>query len=72
MLSTFSGPVADALQDIIVFDVYQGQHIEKGKKSIALGLIFQHPSRTLIDQDIAAIIDSCIKALQAEFNAELR
>ncbi len=62
----------DALQDIIVFDVYQGQHIEKGKKSIALGLIFQHPSRTLVDQDIAAIIDSCIKALQAEFNAELR
>jgi phenylalanyl-tRNA synthetase beta chain len=60
------------LQDIVIFDLYQGQHIEKGKKSLALGLTFQHASRTLADSDINPIIDNCIKALQAKFNAELR
>jgi phenylalanyl-tRNA synthetase beta chain len=52
--------------------VYQGQNIEKTKKSLALGLTFQHPSRTLTDEDINAIIDRCIKALEAQFKAELR
>jgi len=35
-------------------------------------LTFQHPSRTLTYEEINAIIDSCIKALEAQFNAELR
>jgi phenylalanyl-tRNA synthetase beta chain len=60
------------LLDIGIFDLYQGHNIEKGKKSLALGLTFQHPSRTLADTDINPIIDSCIKVLQAKFNAELR
>jgi len=60
------------LTDIVIFDVYQGQNIGKTKKSLALGLTFQHPSRTLTDEEINAIIDSCIKDLEAQFNAELR
>jgi len=60
------------LSDIVIFDVYQGQNIEKTKKSLALGLTFQHSSRTLTDDEINAIIDNCIKALEAQFNAELR
>lgn len=60
------------LTDFVIFDVYQGQNIEKTKKSLALGLTFQHPSRTLTDEEINAIIDSCIKVLEAQFNAELR
>jgi phenylalanyl-tRNA synthetase beta chain len=60
------------LSELHLFDLYQGGNIEKGKKSLALGLTFQHPSRTLADADINPIIDSCIKALEAKFNAELR
>lgn len=62
----------EALQDLQLFDLYQGANIQKGKKSLALGLTFQHPSRTLADADINPIIDNCIKALEAKFNAELR
>lgn len=62
----------EALQELQLFDLYQGANIAKGKKSLALGLTFQHPSRTLADADINPIIDSCIKALEAKFNAELR
>jgi phenylalanyl-tRNA synthetase beta chain len=64
-----AGPL---LVDLRIFDVYQGDAIEKNKKSIALGLTLQHPSRTLGDEDINGIIDSCVKELQAKFNAKLR
>jgi phenylalanyl-tRNA synthetase beta chain len=60
------------LLEIGIFDLYQGHNIVKGKKSLALGLTFQHPSRTLSDTDINPIIDRCINALQAKFKAELR
>jgi len=60
------------LQELHIFDLYQGASVENGKKSLALGLTFQHPSRTLTDLEINPIIDSCIKALEAKFNAELR
>ena len=55
-----------------IFDVYQGDGVEKGKKSIALGLTWQHPSRTLSDEEINSIIGSCVKGLQEQFNANLR
>ncbi len=60
------------LTDLRIFDVYQGDAVEKGKKSIALGLTWQHPSRTLSDDDINAIISSCVNGLQDNFNANLR
>ncbi|MEY4642122.1 MAG: hypothetical protein RLZZ227_2116 [Pseudomonadota bacterium] len=69
---TLEEAAGNGLQDLQLFDLYQGENIQKGKKSLALGLTFQHPSRTLMDADINPIIDRCIKALQAKFNAELR
>jgi phenylalanyl-tRNA synthetase beta chain len=69
LLKNTAGP---DLKELVIFDLYDGQNIEKGKKSLALGLTFQHPSRTLVDAEINPIIDSCINALAAIFNAELR
>ena len=60
------------LTDLRIFDVYQGDAIAKGQKSVALGLTWQHPSRTLSDEEITAIIGNCVNALQEQFNADLR
>lgn len=60
------------LSDFRIFDVYQGDAVQKGKKSVALGLTWQHPSRTLSDDEVNAIISSCVNALQEQFNANLR
>ena len=60
------------LTKLRIFDVYQGDAVEKGKKSVALGLTWQHPSRTLSDDDINTIISSCVNGLQDKFNAKLR
>ena len=60
------------LTSLRIFDVYQGDAIQKGKKSVALGLTWQHPSRTLSDDEISNIIGSCVNVLQEQFNANLR
>ena len=60
------------LTDLRIFDVYQGDAIAKGQKSVALGLTWQHPSRTLSDEEITTIIGNCVNALQEQFNADLR
>jgi phenylalanyl-tRNA synthetase beta chain len=60
------------LTDLRIFDVYQGDAVEKGKKSIALGLTWQHPSRTLSEDDINTIISKCVNGLHDKFNANLR
>jgi phenylalanyl-tRNA synthetase beta chain len=60
------------LSDLRIFDVYQGDAIAQNEKSIALGLTWQHPSRTLSDEEINTIIGSCVNVLQDKFNANLR
>ncbi|TDT38587.1 phenylalanyl-tRNA synthetase beta subunit [Halospina denitrificans] len=62
----------DALTGLRVFDVYQGQHIEKGQKSVALSLYWQHPERTLGDEEVQGLFDTVTQALQNELGAQLR
>lgn len=60
------------LRNVQVFDIYMGKGIEPGRKSIALGLILQHPSRTLVDNEIEEVMTSIITGLEKEFDAKLR
>jgi phenylalanyl-tRNA synthetase beta chain len=55
------------LRDIRVFDVFRGPGIETGRKSVALGLIFQDNSRTLADEDA----DRLLAAIRADLSATL-
>ncbi len=60
------------LKQVEIFDVYQGKGILVGQKSIALALTLQHSSRTLIDEEVADLIERVIVSLKEKFNAELR
>lgn len=60
------------LHNVEIFDIYQGEGIEFGKKSVALGLTFSHPSRTLVDKEINDVIQDVVANLEREFNAQLR
>ena len=55
-----------------VFDVYVGKGIDSERKSVALGLTFQHLSRTLTDEEIASSVAQVVESLVTEFNAEPR
>ena len=58
--------------EVRLFDVYQGQGVEAGRKSIALGLILQDASRTLDEQSMVAVETAVVAALKAAFSAQLR
>ena len=60
------------LRDLRVFDVYRGPGLEPGRKSVALGLIFQDISRTLTDEDIERLMASVVADLREKLNARIR
>ncbi|WP_018140931.1 phenylalanine--tRNA ligase subunit beta [Thioalkalivibrio sp. ALJ7] len=62
----------ELLQDVRLFDVYQGKGLNPDEKSLALGLILRAFDRTLGEQDVAGVTDSVVQHLQAQFNATLR
>jgi len=61
-----------SLKDVKIFDVYQGDRVAEGTKSLALGLTFQERSRTLKDAEISSQIEAVVSLLKQEFNAHLR
>ena len=54
------------LVDVFVFDVYQGEHMEAGKKSVALRLKYLNPNETLTDEQVEKIHQPILAALEAE------
>lgn len=60
------------LSQLTLFDVYQGKGIDPQRKSLAVGLTWQHPSRTLNDDEVNAIMQSILSSLEQRFNATLR
>ena len=60
------------LIDLNLFDVYQGQGIDDGFKSLAIALVLQDTSKTLEEKDITDVIDRVVATLKTELNASLR
>jgi len=63
---------SEVLKDVIVFDIYAGKGVSPGLKSVALGLILQDFSRTLIDDDVDQEMQKIVSSLEKELNATLR
>jgi len=60
------------LINLKLFDVYMGEGIDPDKKSVGLGLTFQHPSRTLTDDEVNTAMAEVVSSLSRRFEAELR
>ena len=60
------------LREVEIFDVYRGEQVGEGKKSIAFSVAFQSPERTLSDEDAAALRQKIADALAERFGAVLR
>jgi phenylalanyl-tRNA synthetase beta chain len=61
-----------ALREMRAFDVYRGEQVGPGKKSIAFSVTFQSPERTLTDEDAAELRHRIVGALEQKFGAQLR
>ncbi|MDC4506572.1 phenylalanine--tRNA ligase subunit beta [Acinetobacter baumannii] len=62
----------ELLDSTWLFDVYTGQGVEEGKRSLAFALLWQHPSRTLEDAEIKSGMDNIIQVLENTYQATLR
>lgn len=60
------------LKKISLFDVYEGDKIEEGKKSYALNFVLQHTEKTLTEEEINKVMNKLIAAYEREIGAKLR
>jgi phenylalanyl-tRNA synthetase beta chain len=60
------------LENLELFDVYRGEGIDSGQKSLSLGLTFQDTSRTLTDTEVDRFVDRIVAALTTNLGAILR
>ena len=60
------------LHEMRVFDVYRGDQVGDGRKSIAFSVVFLSPERTLSDEDAAELRARIVRALEQRFDARLR
>ena len=60
------------LIDVNLFDIYEGEHIEQGSKSVALNLTYQSSELTLTDEQLAEKVSKIVGHLETIFSAKLR
>ena len=72
IIETAKKAAGSLLTDIDVFDVFEGNSIGDGKKSIGLRFTFQSLERTLIEEEINTAISSIIDAVQHTYQAHMR
>lgn len=72
MLAEIRAQAGEYLTDLRLFDVYQGKGIDPLSKSLAVGLTWQHPSRTLNDEEVNENLQRIIASLGERFQATLR
>lgn len=72
MMNALRNAAGEMFRDISVFDIYSGEGIPDGKKSIAFSMALGSEERTLNDGDIAGFIEKAEKTMKVKFSAELR
>lgn len=60
------------LENCVIFDQYHGPGVEKGFKSLSIGLIIRDVSRTLKEEEVEALIGKVVAGLEDRYNARLR
>jgi len=62
----------ELLKEVSIFDVYEGDRLPEGKKSIAFSLRYYDPERTLTDEEVTKVHEQVIQAVEQQFGATLR
>jgi phenylalanyl-tRNA synthetase beta chain len=62
----------EQLQECRLFDVYEGQGMAEGKRSLAIGLIWQHAERTLQEDEVQQWVEAILAQLKEKLGVTLR
>ena len=72
LLKNVATAASDLLSNLDLIDVYQGQPVAEGKKSVTFGLTFQQTSDTLTDLEVDSAVVHILDSLSSVFGAQLR
>ena len=72
MIHTIESSAGDLLESVRLFDVYEGPNIGEGKKSMAFGLRFRAPDKTLNSEEIAKLRSQIVSAIEKQHQGSLR
>lgn len=72
LLETIERVSNRSLKSSDIFDVYQGEHLQAGKKSIAIQLVFENKEKTLETEEIDQMVSRIVQALENDYQAILR
>ncbi len=72
VLECIAGQASEVLQEARLFDLYCGEGLDAAEKSVAIGLIFQGISSTLIDEEVDAFVERVLIRLQETLGARQR
>lgn len=72
LLAAVGEAAGPALRDCRLFDVYEGQAVADGQRSLAIGMVWQHPERTLQEEEVQACVDAVVQLLKTRFGVTLR
>ncbi len=66
------GMKLEIVESVEIFDIYRGEQVEDGKKSVALSIMYKHKDKTLTDEETSLVHNEVLSMLEKEFNAVLR
>jgi phenylalanyl-tRNA synthetase beta chain len=62
LLAAFRRAAPTFVSEIRLFDLYQGEGLPEGQKSLAFRIVMQHTERTLADEEVDAVISKLVEA----------
>ena len=72
MLKTFAAAAGPLVSQVALFDVYKGQGVEAGKKSLAFSVLLQDAGKTLTDEEVDQAVSVLLEAVTGAHGAQLR
>ena len=72
LLASIRELAGERVENCIIFDQYRGAGVEKGYRSVSIGLIIRDVSRTLKDEEVEALVERVVAGLAERFDAKLR
>jgi phenylalanyl-tRNA synthetase beta chain len=72
IIATIARTVPDLLEHVRVFDEFRSDELGPGNRSVAVGVRFRAPDRTLTDAEVGELRERCIEAVTREHRAQLR
>ena len=72
LIETIKKTAGEVLESLELFDIYEGEQIQAGKKSVAFKMLFRKQDATMTQEEVNNVFDKILNKLESAYNAQLR